>query len=83
MSLNQMGPPPVEAKIKVWFMVLQQVHDNLYFLPSVSNSEVTFVWSSEKSGYRHLYKVTSKLKNCDTYKSAVTPLYLELNTSEI
>jgi hypothetical protein len=71
-----MGPPPVEAKIKVWFMVLNATFKNISvnFLPSVSNSEVTFVWSSEKSGYRHLYKVTSKLKNCDTYKSALDML---------
>ena len=66
--------PSLQVIYEDYSDVWVNVHDNLYFLPSVSNSEVTFVWSSEKSGYRHLYKVTSKLKNCDTYKSALDML---------
>ncbi|KAL3885529.1 hypothetical protein ACJMK2_025581 [Sinanodonta woodiana] len=34
-------------------------HDILHFLPSKCDEEVPFIWSSEKSGFRHLYKVTA------------------------
>lgn len=63
--------PPLQVIYEDFSEIWVNVHDNLHFLPSRSSSEVTFVWSSEKSGYRHLYKVTSKLKNCDIYKSAL------------
>lgn len=44
-------------------------HDSLYFLnasevdcrPLVDGSELTFVWSSEETGYRHLYLIKVKL----------------------
>ncbi|KAL4216453.1 dipeptidylpeptidase [Mactra antiquata] len=38
------------------------VHDILYFLPSTAEDEICFIWLSEKTGFKHLYKVTSSLK---------------------
>ncbi|XP_063439501.1 dipeptidyl peptidase 9-like isoform X1 [Mytilus trossulus] len=66
-----MNYPPLQVIYEDFSDVWVNVHDNLHFLPTQSSSEVVFVWSTEKSGYRHLYKVTSKLKNCDNYKSAL------------
>ncbi|XP_062605646.1 dipeptidyl peptidase 9-like [Saccostrea cucullata] len=40
-------------------------HDILHFLPHSVPTEVKFLWASEKSGFRHLYRVTSKLESCD------------------
>lgn len=34
------------------------VHDLLYFL-DISDTQTTFIWASEETGYRHLYLVTS------------------------
>ncbi len=40
-----------------------QVHDILYFFPQEKPNEITFIWASEKSGFRHLYLVTSQLSS--------------------
>lgn len=37
------------------------LHDLLYFLESTAES-VTFIWSSEETGYRHLYLITASLE---------------------
>ena len=41
--------------------IILQVHDILHFLPCDQPSQVRFIWSSEKSGFRHLYLVTARL----------------------
>lgn len=33
----------------------------LHIFPITDNGEVTFIWASEESGYRHLYLITSLL----------------------
>ncbi|CAH1788869.1 unnamed protein product [Owenia fusiformis] len=38
------------------------VSDILHFFPQISSNEISFIWSSEKSGFRHLYHVTSNLE---------------------
>ncbi|XP_041356250.1 dipeptidyl peptidase 9-like [Gigantopelta aegis] len=37
------------------------VHDIIHFFPQSRPDEISFLWSSEKSGFRHLYHVTSQL----------------------
>ncbi|KAI8775271.1 dipeptidyl peptidase 8 [Biomphalaria glabrata] len=37
------------------------VHDLLHFFPQTSESEISFIYASEKSGYRHLYLIKSQL----------------------
>ena len=48
-----------------------QAHDIIHFLPHDVDKEVKFIWSSEKTGFRHLYCVTSKLQGCDKAVSAM------------
>ncbi|XP_014680809.1 PREDICTED: dipeptidyl peptidase 9-like isoform X2 [Priapulus caudatus] len=38
------------------------VHDLLHFLHPIVDDEVTFIWASEESGFRHLYRITSQLQ---------------------
>lgn len=38
------------------------IHDLLYFL-EITDTTVSFIWSSEETGYRHIYSVTSSLVN--------------------
>lgn len=33
----------------------------LYIFPISENGEVTFIWASEETGFRHLYLITSLL----------------------
>lgn len=33
----------------------------LYMFPITNNGEVTIIWASEETGYRHLYLITSLL----------------------
>lgn len=40
------------------------VHDNMYFLEQENDSELSFIWSSEKSGYRHLYLISVPIPQC-------------------
>ncbi|XP_060862612.1 dipeptidyl peptidase 9 [Metopolophium dirhodum] len=35
------------------------VHDLLYMFPITSSSEVTMIWATEDTGFRHLYLITS------------------------
>lgn len=46
-----------EDSSEIWV----NVHDILHFLPSETENVINFLWLSEKSGYRHLYKISSKL----------------------
>lgn len=46
-----------EEKSNVWI----NVHDILYFFPQDDYSEITFLWASEESGFRHLYVITVEL----------------------
>ncbi|XP_070537358.1 dipeptidyl peptidase 9-like isoform X2 [Ptychodera flava] len=50
-----------EEESDVWI----NVHDHLYFFPQTIESEISFIWSSEKTGYRHLYYVTASLQPCN------------------
>ena len=38
-----------------------QTSDILHFLPSTTPGEISFIWSDERTGYRHLYLVHSSL----------------------
>lgn len=85
--------PPVhvihEENSEIWI----NVHDILHFLPSRSPDEINFLWLSESSGFRHLYKISSKLAlrefddyviKCDnTEVSAVTAGDWEVSPKEI
>ncbi|XP_056002526.1 dipeptidyl peptidase 9-like isoform X2 [Ostrea edulis] len=50
-----------EERSDIWV----NTHDILHILPHSEPSEIKFLWASEKSGFRHLYCVTSKLESCD------------------
>ncbi|KAH9514886.1 dipeptidylpeptidase [Bulinus truncatus] len=39
------------------------VHDLLHFFPQTLESEISFIYASEKSGFRHLYLIKSQLSN--------------------
>ena len=43
-----------------------QAHNCLHFLPSANDEELCFLWASEKTGQRHLYKITARLANEQT-----------------
>ena len=43
-----------------------QVHDVLHFLPQSAPNVIDFIWMSEKSNHRHLYKVSTKLAQSGT-----------------
>uniref|UniRef100_A0AAG5CY88 Dipeptidyl peptidase 9 n=1 Tax=Anopheles atroparvus TaxID=41427 RepID=A0AAG5CY88_ANOAO len=45
------------------------VHDLLHFI-ELSEHEVTFLWASEETGFRHLYLVTSSLNPVDSSNSS-------------
>ncbi|CAL1543451.1 unnamed protein product [Lymnaea stagnalis] len=53
-----------EETSEIWI----NVHDLLHFLPQTSEHEISFIYASEKSGFRHLYLMRSQL--C-TQKSGV------------
>lgn len=42
------------------------IHDILHFLPCNQDDRVQFLWASQKSGYLHLYHVTSRLETSTT-----------------
>jgi hypothetical protein len=50
-----------ERVINFCFLFFVQVHDVIHFFPMSSEKEISFVWASQKSGFRHLYHVTSSL----------------------
>nr|XP_022310084.1 dipeptidyl peptidase 9-like [Crassostrea virginica] len=57
--------PPLSVIYEESSDIWVNTHDILYFLPHSDASEVKFLWASEKSGFRHLYCVVSKLESCD------------------
>ena len=46
--------------------IVSQIHDILHFLPCNQDDRVQFLWASQKSGYLHLYHVTSRLETSTT-----------------
>uniref|UniRef100_K1RE36 Dipeptidyl peptidase 8 n=2 Tax=Magallana gigas TaxID=29159 RepID=K1RE36_MAGGI len=57
--------PPLTVLYEESSEIWVNTHDILHFLPHPNPSEIKFLWASEKSGFRHLYSVVSKLENCD------------------
>ncbi|KAL5019615.1 hypothetical protein ScPMuIL_002507 [Solemya velum] len=57
--------PPIQVIYEDMSEIWTNVHDILYFFPQESENEISFLWSSEKSGYRHLYKITSRFQTRD------------------
>ncbi|KAG1668796.1 Dipeptidyl peptidase 8 [Nymphon striatum] len=55
-SLTELCEVIYEEKTDVWL----NIHDILHFFP-IKDDKITFIWASEKSGFRHLYLITSKL----------------------
>ncbi|WAR28947.1 DPP9-like protein [Mya arenaria] len=47
----------LEDESQIWV----NVHDIIHFLPSTSDGTFEYIWLSERSGFRHLYRVTSQL----------------------
>ena len=62
-SLNDVFPAQIiyEEKSKLWI----NCHDILHFFPIEKQpcigTEIKFIWSSEETGFRHLYLITIKL----------------------
>ncbi|XP_071098891.1 dipeptidyl peptidase 9-like [Haliotis cracherodii] len=61
-SFDTSSYPPLQFIYRETSNIWINVHDILHFFPQSSPDEISFLWSSEKSGYRHLYHVTSKLQ---------------------
>lgn len=57
--------PPLQVIYEDTSDIWINVHDILHFFPQEIPEEISFLWSTEQTGYRHLYKVTSKLLICD------------------
>ncbi|KAI0215431.1 Dipeptidyl peptidase 9 [Lamellibrachia satsuma] len=55
-----------EDRTDIWL----NVHDILHFFPQESPSEISFLWASEKTGFRHIYLVTSSLE--DSFNDTIT-----------
>ena len=70
-----LGGKATKTKKKCKFCCFQ-VHDVLHFFPTSSQNEIAFLWSSEKSGFRHLYHVTSQLSQQPSIDSD-TDIFLE------
>lgn len=51
----------VDDRSDVWV----NVHNLLHFFPQDKASEMTFLWSSERTGFRHLYLIRSSLEHVD------------------
>ncbi|XP_052830441.1 dipeptidyl peptidase 9 [Octopus bimaculoides] len=49
----------VEDQSDIWV----NVHNLLHFFPQEKDDEITFLWSSEKTGFRHLYLIKSRLQH--------------------
>ncbi|KAK7570778.1 hypothetical protein V9T40_010145 [Parthenolecanium corni] len=53
--------PPAHVIYSQTSDVWINVHDMLHIFPISENGEVTFIWASEETGFRHLYLITSLL----------------------
>ncbi|XP_018323379.1 dipeptidyl peptidase 9 isoform X2 [Agrilus planipennis] len=60
-SSIHLGSPIVQVILSQESPIWINVHDLLYFLPSVDNNEIQFIWASEDTGFRHLYLITSQI----------------------
>ncbi|XP_076342792.1 dipeptidyl peptidase 9-like [Tachypleus tridentatus] len=56
------------------------VHDILHFFPQLIDDEITFLWASEESGYRHLYIITVELLREDFTGNVTDPAILRPET---
>lgn len=72
MSVHDLFPPQIiyEEKSRHWI----NCHDVLHFFNAGSDdltvgSTVRFIWSSEETGFRHLYKIEIQLVDCDMNRS--------------
>ncbi|KAK7466608.1 hypothetical protein BaRGS_00037331 [Batillaria attramentaria] len=65
--------PPVQCVYEETSDIWVNVHDVLHFFPQTFENQISFLWSSQKSGYRHLYHVTSRLT-----ESAESPVEVEM-----
>lgn len=54
---------PVRSKSYVFCFCYLQVHDTYYFYKNNVEGELNFIWSSERTGYRHLYHINCQLNN--------------------
>lgn len=61
LSLDPTRYPPVQCIYEETSPVWINVHDCLHFFPQTFENEISFIWASQKSGFRHLYHVTSRL----------------------
>nr|XP_006824516.1 PREDICTED: dipeptidyl peptidase 9 [Saccoglossus kowalevskii] len=73
LDVEMKAPHAEETSIKILFEeesnVWLNVHDVMHFFPQTSASEISFIWASEKTGYRHLYYITSSLQSSDNLTS--------------
>ncbi|KAL8609108.1 hypothetical protein ACOMHN_030449 [Nucella lapillus] len=60
-SLDSSRFPPVHCVYQEASSIWINVHDCLHFFPQTFENEISFLWASQTSGYRHLYHVTSRL----------------------
>lgn len=65
--------PPVQCIYEETSDIWVNVHDVLHFFPQTFENQMSFLWSSQKSGYRHLYHITSHLT-----ESPDSPLEVEM-----
>ncbi|XP_076438854.1 dipeptidyl peptidase 9-like [Babylonia areolata] len=63
LSLDLTTYPPVQCIYEESNSIWINVHDILHFFPQTFENEISFVWASQKSGYRHLYHVTSSVSS--------------------
>ncbi|XP_022256745.1 dipeptidyl peptidase 9-like [Limulus polyphemus] len=56
------------------------VHDVLHFFPQLVDDEITFLWASEESGFRHLYIITVELLRDDLTGNVTDPAILRPET---
>ncbi|PVD36403.1 hypothetical protein C0Q70_03386 [Pomacea canaliculata] len=60
-SFDHSKYPPVQCIYEETSSIWINVHDVLHFFPQEFENQISFLWSSQKSGYRHLYYVTSQV----------------------
>ncbi|XP_077993060.1 dipeptidyl peptidase 9-like [Glandiceps talaboti] len=63
-----------EEESDVWI----NVHDHLHFFPQTTETEISFIWSSEKTGHQQLYYVTSSLQSSYTINGVPDP-FIEIS----
>ncbi|XP_052268787.1 dipeptidyl peptidase 9-like [Dreissena polymorpha] len=86
--------PPVHVLLEETSDIWVNITDILHFLPARPDSrDVEFLWMSERSGYRHLYRVTSSLAHhgqtqqtvmaCESEVTQITTGDWEVSSKEI